>query len=272
MYDYHTHSSFSDDSDTPLSDMVEKAIQLGIKEMAVTDHYDPDYPDPEFPFLIDMEKYHATLLDYEDRYAGSIKLRKGIEIGIQHGDTIEKCKETAAGFDYDFIIGSFHCFCGNDLYKNDYSVKPVEESVMDFYEYMYDNLEKFKDYDVLGHFNIIDRYTPYVPDYKPYDEIIHAILEMIIDDGKGIELNTSSFRYGMGDRTTASKEILEDYLSIWKSRNSLPASHPIVTYGSDAHFTKDLAHKYDDAIAYLKSLGFEHLALFDGRQISFTEI
>ena len=272
MYDYHTHSAFSDDSDTPMSVMIEKAIDLGVKEMAVTDHYDPDYPDPEFPFILDMENYHKALLDYEAKYADRIKLVKGIEIGIQHGGTIDKCKEATAGFDYDFIIGSFHSFCGWDLYKCDYSRKPTEEFVMDFYEYMYDNLGKFKDYDVIGHFNIIDRYTPYVPDYAPYRDIIHAVLEMIIDDGKGIELNTSSFRYGMGDRTTASKEILEDYLDIWKSRNSLPASHPIVTYGSDAHFPQDLAHKYDDAIEYLKSIGYGHLALFANREISFTSI
>ena len=272
MYDYHTHSSFSDDSETPLSDMVEKAIDLGIREMAVTDHYDPDYPDPEFPFLIVMEKYHSTLLDYEDRYSDKIRLLKGIEIGIQHGPTIDKCYEAASEFGYDFIIGSFHCFCGYDLYKHDYSIKPVEESVMDFYEYMYSCLKDFKDYDIVGHFNIIDRYIPYVPDYAPYRDIIHAILEMIIEDGKGIELNTSSFRYGMGDRTTASKDILKSYLDIWKSKNTLPASHPIVTFGSDAHVPGDLAHRYDDAVSYLKGIGFDRLALFDKRQVRFTSI
>ena len=28
--------------------MVETAIKLCLKQMAITDHYDPDYPDPNF--------------------------------------------------------------------------------------------------------------------------------------------------------------------------------------------------------------------------------
>ena len=44
MYDYHTHTNFSEDGNAPMEIMVESAIKLGLKEMAITDHYDPDYP------------------------------------------------------------------------------------------------------------------------------------------------------------------------------------------------------------------------------------
>ncbi|MCL2436960.1 MAG: PHP domain-containing protein, partial [Clostridiales bacterium] len=44
MFDYHTHSSFSYDSSTKVDEMIEAAIKKGIKEIAITDHYDPDYP------------------------------------------------------------------------------------------------------------------------------------------------------------------------------------------------------------------------------------
>ena len=55
LYDYHVHTDFSDDSDAPMTDMVEKAVSLGIKKMAITDHYDPGYPDPLFPFVLDED-------------------------------------------------------------------------------------------------------------------------------------------------------------------------------------------------------------------------
>ena len=45
--DYHTHSSFSSDSDTPMEDNIRQAIALGLSEIAVTDHIDLDYPDPD---------------------------------------------------------------------------------------------------------------------------------------------------------------------------------------------------------------------------------
>ena len=85
MYDYHSHSSFSDDSTTPLYDMIHSAIEKGILELAVTDHYDPDYPDKNFPFELDFPGYHSALLQAEEEFARQIKIVKGIEIGIQHG-------------------------------------------------------------------------------------------------------------------------------------------------------------------------------------------
>ena len=80
-YDYHTHSSFSDDSDTPLSDMLDQAVKCGIKEIAVTDHFDPGYPDPEFPFELAFDDYHRTLESYAPEYMKrGLRIAKGIEI------------------------------------------------------------------------------------------------------------------------------------------------------------------------------------------------
>ncbi len=48
--DCHLHSSHSKDSDTPMRDMVEKAISLGYTEMCFTEHMDFDFiymPDEE---------------------------------------------------------------------------------------------------------------------------------------------------------------------------------------------------------------------------------
>ena len=148
-----------------------------------------------------------NLLMYEEAYAGKIDIIKGIEIGIQHGKTINKCKYIAGSFGYDFIIGSFHCFNGHDLYKYEYVREKTEKTVMEFYEYMLSCLEQFNNYDVLGHFNIIDRYLPYVPDYDQYMDVIAAILRLLIRNGKGIEINTSSFRYGMCERTTGLERV-----------------------------------------------------------------
>ena len=36
--DYHLHSSFSNDSQTPMEDMVRRAIALGLDESCFTEH------------------------------------------------------------------------------------------------------------------------------------------------------------------------------------------------------------------------------------------
>jgi histidinol-phosphatase (PHP family) len=256
MYDYHSHSFFSDDSDTPLTDMIEAAIAIGIKELAITDHYDPDYPDRNFPFDLDFTHYHEALIAAEKKYSKKIKIIKGIEIGIQHGDTHEKCAKAATAFPYDFILGSFHCAGGLDLYNQYFIGKTEESGIRDFYDYVYDGICNFNNFDVLGHINVIDRYVNIIPDYSIYMNKIEQILIKLISMGKGIELNTSSSRYGLGERTTPSKEILALYKSL---------GGEIITIGSDAHTKKYLCYHYKEAVEILSSHGFKYITTFEKR-------
>jgi len=128
---------------------------------------------------------------------------------------------------------------------------------------MLNSLKVYKDYDVLGHFNIIDRYSDQIPESNLYMEIVEAILRIIIDYGKGIEINTSSFRYGMGDRTTPAKEILQLYKDL---------GGEIITIGSDAHKTRDVGYMYDHALQMIKSAGLKYLTTFDQRKPNFIKI
>ena len=48
IYDCHLHTEFSGDSNTSISLQIEKAIELGMKEICITDHHDYDsgfYPE-----------------------------------------------------------------------------------------------------------------------------------------------------------------------------------------------------------------------------------
>ena len=44
--DYHFHSNFSGDSDTPIRSQIEQALLLGMKSICVTDHHDYDVDSP----------------------------------------------------------------------------------------------------------------------------------------------------------------------------------------------------------------------------------
>ena len=61
--DTHLHTSFSSDSDTPMELMIKKGIELGMKTLCFTEHYDPCYPDTpdKLDFLLDFENYKKTL-------------------------------------------------------------------------------------------------------------------------------------------------------------------------------------------------------------------
>lgn len=264
MYDYHTHSNFSEDCFIPMEEMIDSAAQKGVAQMAITDHYDADYPDPEYPFDLDFDAYHEKLHQVcKQRHGTGLKVVKGLEIGIQHGETLQKCEAAVKAFPYDFIIGSFHCAYGHDLYKQYFAKRSAPEGIADFYRYMLLCLKDFQNFDVLGHLNVIDRYVDAIPDYAPYMEDIEKILRILIENEKGIELNTSSFRYGMGNRTTPSKEILALYKRL---------GGQIITIGSDAHRPQDIGANYSDAMEILRSHDFRYLCTFENRVASFIKL
>ena len=259
MYDYHTHTDFSDDSSSTMDEMIQGAIQKGIKELAITDHYDPDYPDPNYPFEVDFDEYHKALISAEGKYNSRIKIIKGLEIGIQDGPTLEKCKAAASNFNYDFLIGSFHSFNGADLYTTNYEEMDQDRILPSFYAYVYKCLKEFEDFDVLGHMNVIDRYLNLERDYTESFFIIEDILKLLIDKGKGLEINTSSYRYGLKGRNHPTKEILQLYKDL---------GGEVLTIGSDAHRPSDLMFHFEEGVAFAEQHGFKYFSTFDQRKIT----
>lgn len=256
MFDYHTHSSFSDDSRTPLDHMIQTAIRIGIKELAVTDHYDPGYPNQQIPFDLDLEAYTRTLDEKKQHYHGQIRIKKGIELGLQL-EELEECQRVTDAYHFDFILGSFHASQGKELYGGSFfEGRSATDSYRAFYEEMYSCLSKFREYSVVGHFNIVDRYTDEIPPFRVYGDIVEEILKLMIQDEKGLEINTSSFRYGMGSLTTPSSQVLKLYHELGGT---------IITTGSDAHMPEDLGYRLAESLDLLRTYGFRWITSFTDR-------
>lgn len=45
LWDCHMHSSFSADSETPMENMIQTAVDNGLTGICFTEHLDPDYPE-----------------------------------------------------------------------------------------------------------------------------------------------------------------------------------------------------------------------------------
>ena len=69
-YDYHMHSSFSEDSITPMEDMIKKSIELGIKEICFTEHIDYNVikDNKEIDYNFDHEKFFESIEYYNNKY------------------------------------------------------------------------------------------------------------------------------------------------------------------------------------------------------------
>lgn len=263
--DYHTHTNFSSDSDTEMEQMIQQAIRLGLKELAITDHIDFDYPDPEFPFLFDYPEYANKIKQYQEMYEKQIKLRIGVEFGLQ-AQVKEKVNAFYQAHFFDFVIGSTHCINGLELYHNYfYEGKNKEEAYQEYFEDLLQNVQTFDCFQVYGHLDYVNRYGSYDNrelSYPRYQEIIDEILKTLVLKGKGIEINTSGFKYGLG-YAHPKLEILKRYHEL---------GGEIITLGSDAHSPEWIGSHFEDAYALLKEAGFHAITVFEKQKPRWIDI
>lgn len=263
--DYHLHSSFSEDSDTPMEEMILKGIDLGLTQMCFTEHNDFDYPAMEefsYTFLLNPDSYLYDFLKYREKYADKIKLCFGVELGLQP-HLSKKNAAFAKAHDYDFIIASSHLCNGKDpAFPYFYEGKSKEDGYREYFESILDNLKVFSNFDVYGHLDYVVRYGPGKDDgysYEQYKDIIDAILAKIISMDKGIEINTKGLSKGLRDVNPCTAII----------RRYKEMGGKIITVGSDAHEPGGIAAHFERVSTILKDCGFDYYCTFEKREPSF---
>lgn len=270
--DNHVHTSFSSDSKTPMEEMLRQAIALGLPSICFTDHMDYDFPDlgNGMDFLFDAEEYFHELNRLSRLYP-QISIRKGIELGLKPYLT-ERCNALTASHPFDFVIGSTHLVDDMDPYYPEYwDGKTEKQGLERFYETTLENIRAGIDFDVYGHIDYIIRYTPTQQDnrskgildeaymercLKETFDIIDEILRTLIENGRGIEMNTSGLKYGLGHPHPQEK-ILKRYREL---------GGEIITVGSDGHQPEHLAYDFEKVPEILRSCGFRYYTEFCGRK------
>ena len=287
MYaDYHLHCEYSDDSNEPMENQIQEAITLGLDEMCFTDHVDygikRDWDDPEGIIIrhaiehgkevdlvlanVNYPKYFEALNMYQKKYASSISIKKGLEFGIQ-SITVDAYEKLYASYqdDLDFVLFSMHQVNNLEFWTQDFQKGKTQKEYNDeYYKVIYQTMQMFHHYSCLAHLDLMARYDENgIYPFENEKDIIAEILKYAIRDGKGIEINTSSWKYGLKD-TQPSRAILKLYKDL---------GGKIITVGSDAHETKYLASHIKDAYAILKNeIGINEICTFDHMQPIFHKI
>ena len=259
LWDTHMHSQFSGDSDAPLEDMLLTAIDIGLSGICFTDHLDIDYPENPNIFLLDLPNYTSAVLALRDKYADKLPVRLGIELGLQphlaslHQDILEQ-------YPFDFVIGSSHLVHGIDpYYPSFYEGRLETDCYREYFESILENIKAFDGFDVYGHIDYVVRYGPTRNEHyhwKHYQDVIDEILRLLISKGKGIEINTGGFKYGLG-HPNPTEEIIARYHEL---------GGEIITIGSDAHAPAHLAFDFKKVTPILTQAGFTHFTVFKDRK------
>lgn len=266
--DFHMHTKFSSDSETEPRDMVEQAIKLGLETICFTDHFDKDYPEcysDVGDFSLDTDSYFGELKKLQEEYKDRLNIRIGVELGLQP-HLGEFYREYVKSHPFDFIIGSVHVVDGEDPYYGGlFNRISDEDAYRHCFEKMLLNIKMQSDFDVLGHIDYIVRYGKTKADnysYKKHADIIDEILRYVIEHGKGIELNTAGFKYGLGFGHPH-PDILKRYKEL---------GGEIITIGSDGHKPEHMAYDFHKVSGILKACGFEKYTEFIERKPIFRQL
>ena len=265
LWDVHMHSQFSGDSKAPQEDMIAAARTKGLSGICFTDHLDIDYPDEPETFLLDLPNYSASVLALQEKYKNIFPVGFGIELGLQpHLAALHK--DIMNQYPFDFVIGSSHVVHGIDpYYPKFYEGRTEKEAYREYFSSILENIQSFDGFDVYGHIDYVVRYGPtknenYV--WTEYQEIIDESLKLLISKGKGIEINTGGFKYGLG-HPNPTEEILHRYHEL---------GGEIITIGADAHAPEHVGYDFEKVTNILKDAGFKYFTVFEKRKARFLPL
>ena len=276
LADYHVHSAFSDDSTYEVEDVCRDAVRLNLGEICFTDHVDygvkPDHAGPDTRVVdgrpvvnVDYPRYFPALAAARERFAGDLTVRSGLELGVQ-SHTVPRFNALFSTWEQelDFTILSIHQVGDQEFWTGDFQRGRTQQEYNEaYYQELYDVVREFSHYSVLGHLDLIKRYDPAgVYPFEKSREMIAEILRQVIRDGKGIEVNTSSFRYGLPDLQPCT-----DILRLYRDLGGR-----IVTVGSDTHKPEHLGAYIALVKRRLAALGYERYCTFDKMEPVFHPI
>ena len=261
MFDYHLHSSVSFDSRCPAARIVQAAERAGLREICFTDHYDFNDDPQQQHDVFSLDVYRAA---YDTVSSETVAIRRGVEFGLTPWNGAELSALLAENA-FDFVIGSVHYAGGYDPYCAEYWVQNADTD--GFERYLQQTLTCVKaqnNFDVLGHLNYVCK-SVYNPTrlplrYHDYRDLCDEILKQLVQNGNGMEINTSGV-----DRVG---EVLPSAAFIKRFRE---LGGEIITVGSDAHDETRVGQYIDDALCIAKDV-FGYVCTFQNRQPIFHKL
>ena len=261
--DIHIHSEYSKDSDCPVSEICQAALEKGIDLVCITDHCDI-YPSHDVKELLDYRKQVVEGIGEIAKKCTGVEILTGVELG---GGFIEPeiARAVIASQAYDMVIGSVHgiMFRGERRSTANFDFGSADEKTileyldgyMDAAVYIAEKL----DVDVLAHLTYILRYIngKYKKnlDWRIQKEKICRVFRAMITREIALEINTSCVG-SFYDEWLPAKDIIDIYIEM---------GGKLFTLGSDAHKSEKLGNGFEAVKEYLRQKGIHSLVYYKKR-------
>ena len=268
LFDTHNHCQFSfDGKRTTVESSARSAYEKGLAGICFTDHYDFFVPEVNAeietikPQIFDISRQQAEIERVQGLYDDGFKVLKGIEIGMSE-ESREQTRLILTENRFDQIIASIHYLEKSDPYYGGYfKGKDCRQAYGTYLETLYNEAVALKDFDIAGHYDYVARYAPFAQDsitYKDFGDIFDTLFRYLIENGKGLEINTKSCQGTKGRKTTVDRNVLLRYREM---------GGEIISLGSDSHDAENVADGFAENAAMLRSLGFRWTSHYEKRQL-----
>lgn len=272
LIDCHIHSACSDDGRDPMPDMARASRYAGVGFVCFTDHVDLDryetgVPDPDC--FANRAATHAAYRETLKAAPEGLKVRLGIELGEGNHDPA-RASAIASSAEFDFVLGSLHNVRGMmDFYGLSYVSKDFCKEMFDRYVAELWELSKLNFYDSMAHIGYPMRYSrragfaDMAIDMRSYGSELTEIFKNLIQNGRGIEVNTAGYRDEYIGGPIPSADVLRRYREL---------GGELVTIGSDAHCVSQAGAGLRSGMELLQRLGFSYVTVFENRKPQFIKL
>lgn len=253
----HTHTTFSDGKHS-VRENIESAIRLGMSSLGFSDHcytyFDTSYCIPKDR----VADYIKEVRDLGEEYRDRIEIYLGYELD---GYAIMENREL-----YDYIIGDVHYVRTSD------GLRAVDLSGQEYFDIVNnyfggDHIALAKDYyegyaeriaqmrpDVLGHIDLVAKYS-YVDEQSPkYQRIALEALDAALDACPVLEMNTGAISRGYRKIPYPAPF----FFDLIKSKGAK------ITLSSDSHNAENLTYFFDESVELLRANGIKSVVAFVG--------
>lgn len=261
LFDCHVHPNYSLDASGTMDEFCQKALEIGLKGICFTSHYDIDperkdidafmrvkgkvTPLSEETVNIYLEEIEEVKCKYERL---GLKVRSGLE--IDYAPHIEELlKEDLLKFKLDYILGAVHCLEHIAITSSEevffYLEKRTAQSLCDDY---YGNLLSGIKSGLFHSIAHLDGFKKYALGYygekllKAERIWIGPVLQELKNRKIGIELNTGWFKKGR-------RSFFPDEYIL---KSAADSGINIIALGSDAHRIEELGLGLPEAVSYIE--------------------
>ncbi len=263
MFDYHVHTHYSADCETPMRASCEAAIAAGITEIAFTDHIEHEPADESFGYYR-YDAYREELDRARDEFGDRLTILAGAEVDFNTG-IADQVEHFLATHTYDFIIGSVHYGQNGALIFPEYFAgKSLDDVFLPYYEQIQAAVETGW-FDTIGHIDLPKRYKPAAHgSYDPerYRSSLQHIFTALIDHGTSFEINTSGLRQPPR-ASMPGPRIVGWYVE---------TGGELITAGTDSHVPGTIGAGLPETLEMLQLCGITAVSSFRGRRRSSVPI